>query len=68
MNVCGLYATFKRSFRGAWVAQSVKHLPSAQVMISRFWDRVPRGAQLGVYFSHSAVPIVLSLSHTLSLK
>ena len=26
--------------RGAWVAQSVKHLPSSQVMISGSWDRV----------------------------
>ena len=26
------------SFRGAWVAQLVKHLPSAQVMILEFWD------------------------------
>ena len=24
---------------GAWVAQSIKHLPSAQVMISGSWDR-----------------------------
>ena len=27
----------------AWVAQSVKHLPSAQVMISGSWDWVPHG-------------------------
>ena len=25
---------------GAWVAQSVKHLPSAQIMISGSWDQV----------------------------
>ena len=25
----------------AWVAQSVKHLPLAQVMISRSWDQIP---------------------------
>ena len=32
---------FKRFylFRGAWVAQMVKHLPSAQVMIPGSWDR-----------------------------
>jgi len=24
--------------RGAWVAQSVKHLPLAQVMVSGSWD------------------------------
>ena len=29
---------------GAWVAQSVKCLPLAHVMISRSWDRAPRGA------------------------
>jgi len=27
--------------RGAWVAQMVKRLPSAQGMISRSWDRAP---------------------------
>ena len=26
---------------GAWVAQSLKHLRSAQVMISGSWDRAP---------------------------
>ena len=26
---------------GAWVAQSVKRLPSAEVMISGSWDRAP---------------------------
>jgi len=35
--------------RGTWVAQSVKHLPSAQVMIPRSWDqalhRVPCSAR-----------------------
>ena len=29
---------------GAWVAQWVKPLPSAQVMISESWDRVPHRA------------------------
>ena len=29
---------------GAWVAQLIKHLPSAQVMISESWDRAPRWA------------------------
>ena len=26
------------TFRGTWVAQSVRHLPLAQVMIPGFWD------------------------------
>ena len=30
--------------RGAWVAQAVKRLPSAQVMIPGSWDRAPHGA------------------------
>ena len=34
----------KDMFRGAWVAQWVKPLPSAQVMISGSWDRVPHRA------------------------
>ena len=32
----------KPQSRGAWGAQSVKHLPSAPVMIPGSWDRVPR--------------------------
>ena len=28
----------KNTFWGTWVAQLVKHLPLAQVMISRSWD------------------------------
>ena len=31
----------KMRCRGAWVAQLVKHLPTAQVMISGSWDPVP---------------------------
>ena len=31
---------------GAWVAQSVKHLPLAQVMISESWDQALRQASL----------------------
>ena len=30
--------------RGAWVAQWVKPLPSAQVMVSGSWDRAPHQA------------------------
>jgi len=28
----------KKQMSGAWMAQSVKPLPSAQVMIPEFWD------------------------------
>ena len=31
-------------YRGAWVAQWVKPLPSAQVMISGSWDQAPNQA------------------------
>ena len=34
----------KICFQGAWVAQSVKHLPSAQVMIPGSWDWAPHWA------------------------
>ena len=30
-----------RISRGAWVVQWIKHLPSAQVMISGSWDEAP---------------------------
>ena len=33
--------------RGARVAQLVKHLPSARVMIPRSWDRVPQAGGVG---------------------
>ena len=29
---------YKTTYRGAWVAQSVKHLPSAQATIPESWD------------------------------
>jgi len=32
------------AFRGAWVAQMVKHLPLARVMIPESWDRAPHWA------------------------
>ena len=43
---------------GAWVAQWVKPLPSAQVMISGSWDRVP----------HRALCLAGSLLPSLSLS
>ena len=56
--------------RGTWVAQMVKHLPSAQVMIPGSLDQAPRvglPAQWGACFSFSLCPAplfvrVLSLS------
>ena len=62
--------------RDTWVAQSVKHLPSAQVMISESWDRAPHGAPYpaGVCFSLSLClppPHLCSLSlltHGIILK
>ena len=34
----------KKKKGGAWLSQSVKHLPWAQVMILGSWDRVPHQA------------------------
>ena len=39
--ICGEIQKQQDGFRGAWVAQSVKCLPSAQVMIPGSWDRAP---------------------------
>ena len=49
MEVYTVYA-FKWVFWGTWVAQSVKWLPSAQVMIPGSWDGAPHlaPAQWGV--------------------
>ena len=41
---CKLCNIKRVQFRGAWVAQSVKPLTSAQVMISCSWVRAPRRA------------------------
>lgn len=37
----GLKKMFKGFLQGTWVAQSIKCVPLAQVMISRFWDEAP---------------------------
>ena len=37
---CCLCAEIKVALRGAWVAQSIRHLLSAQVMITGSWDQV----------------------------
>ena len=56
--------------RGAWVAQSVKHLHLAQVMIPESWDRVLSQA----FCSAGSLPVPISLplacahSHVLPLS
>ena len=44
---------------GAWVAQSVKHLPLAQVMTPGSWDQVPHQAPRSA--GSLLVPLFLSL-------
>ncbi|CAK7313434.1 hypothetical protein VULLAG_LOCUS17524 [Vulpes lagopus] len=59
----------KSPFEGPWAAQSVKCLPSAQVMIPGNWDGAPHGigcpAPWGACFSLSLCPplppLVLSI-------
>ena len=63
--------------RDTWVAQSVKHLPSAQVMISGSWDGALHQAPCSVgslilllplQLPLFMLPFSLSLSLSLSLK
>ena len=62
----------KHDQRGAWVAQSVRRLPSAQVVISGSWDGALHRAlcSLGsLLLSHlPACALSRSLSLSLSLK
>ena len=65
----------KQMSRDTWVAQSVKHLPSAQVMIPGSWDGGPHSSGLllsGKPASPSpslpACALSFSLSRSLSLK
>ena len=59
-------------YRGTWVAQSVKHLPSAHVMIPGSWDRVPHGALWSTGSLRLPLPLSLPPAHvrtfSLSLK
>ena len=47
-NSADLFNSFKEKMRDAWVAQLVKHLPLAQVMIPGFWDGAHIGAPSSV--------------------
>ena len=44
MHLCFIFIEFKCFLRGTWVAQVVKCLPWARVMISGSWDRAPHVA------------------------
>ena len=68
----------EQKLRGTWVAQSVKHVTSAQVMISRFVGSSPVSGSvltagslepaLDSVSPSLSVPPLLSLSFSLSLK
>ena len=65
----------KLELRGAWGAQSVKHLPSAQVTILGSWDRAPCRAPCSagsLLLPLPQLPLLpkrmLSLSHSLILS
>ena len=55
----------KKIFSGTWVAQLVRHLPSAWVMIPESWDQTPHQAPCSV--GSLPLPILLLPPHTLSL-
>ena len=46
---------------GTWVAQSVKHLPLAQVMIPESWDGAPHQAPCSVGGLHLPLPLPAAL-------
>ena len=53
---------------GTCVAQPVKHLPSAQVMIPGSWDRAPHWAPCSVGSLLLPLPLPLSAASSLSLS
>ena len=59
-----IYSVFKRECRGAWVAQSVKHPTSAQVMIS--WSMGLSPTSGSVLTAQSLEPALDSVSPSLS--
>ena len=69
INILQLHFKRRNSW-GAWVAQLVKHLPSAQVMIPESWDQalhwVPCSAR-SLLLSLPLTPLMLSISFALSL-
>ena len=60
----------KADFGGTWLAQLVKHLPSAQVMIPGFWDRVLHQAPCLAGSLLLPFPLLLLIANacTLSIK
>jgi len=67
----GLRPNMKSTLLGAWVAQLVKRLPSAQVMIPESQDRVPHRAPCSAGSLPPPLtlpPLTCSLSLILSLK
>ena len=54
--------------RATWVAQSVKHLPSAQVMIPGYWDGAPCQALCWVRSLLFPLPLLCSCSLSLIKK
>ena len=58
----------KRKGRGAWVAQSVKHPTSAQVMISQFVGSSPVSGSVPTARSLQPAPHSVSLSLSLPLS
>ena len=69
-----MYSFVKMYFRGAWVAQSVKHPTAAQVMITRsvswrpVWGSGLTAQSLGPALDSVSVCLSVSLSLSLSLS
>ena len=50
------------ALRGTWVAQWIKHLPLAQVMISGSWGQTPASGSLLGLFLPQPLPLAGALS------
>ncbi|XP_054365653.1 protein YIPF4 isoform X1 [Mirounga angustirostris] len=69
--VVGSFEVVSTLIKGTWVAQLVKRLPLAQVMILESLDRVPHRAPCsagGLLLPLTLPPLMCSLSFSLSLK